>query len=100
MTLVVTGVFRIPPENLQALHPHMAAVVMRSRAERGCLDYAYAEDLLDPGLIRVVERWTDQASLDAHAVAPHMDAWKTAREALGFHGRDLTIFEVAAERAL
>jgi quinol monooxygenase YgiN len=100
MSLLITGVFRVPPENLEALRPHMAAVIMASRAEAGCLDYAYSEDLLEPGLIRVFERWTDQASLDVHFAAPHMGAWKTAREALGFHGRDLVLSEVASERPL
>jgi quinol monooxygenase YgiN len=100
MTLLITGVFRVPPENLDALRPHMAAVIMTTRAEKGCLEYAYSEDLLDPGLIRVIERWTDQASLDVHFAAPHMAAWKTAREALGFHGRDLVVCEAVSERPL
>ena len=44
----------------------MAEVVAASRAEDGCIDYAYAEDMLDPGLIRVIEAWRDQAALDRH----------------------------------
>ena len=100
MSLLVTGIFRVPPENLDALRPHMAAVIMTSRAETGCLDYAYSEDLLEPGLIRVVERWTDQAALDDHFARPHMDAWRAAREQLGFHGRDLVICEAGPSRPL
>jgi quinol monooxygenase YgiN len=100
MTLLITGVFRIPPENVEALRPHMLAMVQISRAEAGCLDYAYAEDILEPGLIRVLERWTDQACLDAHAAAPHMAAWREAREPLGFHGRELVVYEVGEGRPL
>jgi quinol monooxygenase YgiN len=100
VSLLVTGVFRVPPENLDALRPHMAAVIMASRAEAGCLDYAYSEDLLEPGLIRVVERWTDQAALDTHFAKPHMEAWRAAREQLGFHGRDLVICEAGPGRTL
>ena len=32
--------------------------------EDGCIDYAYAEDVLEPGLIRVSEVWRDQAALN------------------------------------
>ncbi len=41
----------------------MAAMITASRAETGCLGYSYAEDVLDPGLIRVCELWTDLAAL-------------------------------------
>jgi len=38
-----------------------------SRAEEGCIDYGYAEDIFDTGLIHVKEIWTDQAALDQHS---------------------------------
>jgi quinol monooxygenase YgiN len=54
--LLITGTFRIPPERLAEARPAMAAMIAASRAEAGCLDYSYAEDLLEPGLIRVTDR--------------------------------------------
>jgi quinol monooxygenase YgiN len=97
VSLIVAGTFRVPPENLAALAPHMAAVVAASRAEPGCLAYAYGCDLEDPGLIHVFEQWRDQASLDAHFAAPHMAAWREAREPLGFHDRTLRRYEVMGQ---
>ena len=43
----------------------MRAMVEASRAEDGCLGYSYAEDVLEPGLIHVAERWRDRAALVA-----------------------------------
>jgi quinol monooxygenase YgiN len=100
MTVTIAGTFRVPPENLAAFKPHMASMLAASRAEDGCLVYSYAEDVLEPGLIRVFEAWRDQAALDAHIKAPHMAAWRAAWPTAGAGGRDLKLYEVAAERAL
>ena len=100
MSIVVAGSFRLPQDQIEALRPHMLALIEACCAEAGCLAYAYSEDISEPGLFRVFERWTDQAALDVHFTQPHMAAWKQAREAHGFHDRQITVYEVAAERAL
>ncbi|MBV9511131.1 MAG: antibiotic biosynthesis monooxygenase, partial [Caulobacteraceae bacterium] len=71
MSLIVAGTFRVPPDQLDAFQPHMAEMLAASRVEPGCLTYAYAEDVAEPGLIRVFEAWIDQAALDAHLKTPH-----------------------------
>jgi quinol monooxygenase YgiN len=37
-----------------------------SRAEAGCLDYAFSADPLEPSRVLLFERWTTQEALDAH----------------------------------
>jgi quinol monooxygenase YgiN len=100
MAIIVMGEFRLPPENLEAARPAMEKVVSLTRAENGCLGYAYAFDLSEPGLVRVSEKWTDADALSAHLAAPHMDEWKRVREGLGLHGRSITMYEVASETAV
>ena len=97
---LIIGTFRLPAQGLNAARDAMQAMVAASRAEDGCLMYAYAEDVLQPGLIRVTELWRDQACLDAHFVTPHMKAWQAARTELGFHDRKITIYEVAGSREI
>jgi quinol monooxygenase YgiN len=99
-TVTIAGTFRVPPQNLAAFKPHMAAMLSASRAEDGCLVYSYAEDVLEPGLIRVFEAWRDQAALDAHIKAAHMATWRAAWPAAGAGERALKVYEVAAERAI
>jgi quinol monooxygenase YgiN len=100
MTLIIAGTVRVPPENLAGLKPHMAAMLAASRAEDGCIVYSYAEDVIEPGLIRVFEAWRDQAAIDAHFAAPHMATWRAAWPGFGVSDRRLSLYEVAAERAL
>jgi quinol monooxygenase YgiN len=97
---IVAGTFRVPPENLAALKPHMEAVASATRQEAGCLIYSYAVDVQGPGLIRVFELWRDQAALDAHFQTPHMDAWRKVRDEHGFHDRRLKTYAVSAEREI
>ena len=99
-TVVVAGVFRVPPENLAGFRVHMEKMLAASRAEDGCLVYSYAIDVQDPGLIRVFEAWRDQAALDAHMAQPHLAEWRAAWPAAGAGERRLTLYDVAAERAL
>jgi quinol monooxygenase YgiN len=96
--IIVLGTVRVPPENLARARPHMAAMVEASRAEDGCEHYAYAEDLFDPGLIRVSEVWRDQATLDRHVTSSHIAAWRAAWPELGLHDRRLTAYEAGSSR--
>jgi quinol monooxygenase YgiN len=96
MPIVIVGQFRIPLENLAAARPLMIAVMEASRAEDGCVEYNYSEDLLEPGLIRVSEVWESREHLAAHFKSAHMQRWIAERADLGLSGRQVTGF--AAER--
>ncbi|HEY8003001.1 MAG TPA: putative quinol monooxygenase [Phenylobacterium sp.] len=100
MTLIIAGTVRVPPGNLAGLKPHMEAMLSASRAEDGCITYSYAEDVAEPGLVRVFEAWRDQAALDAHFRTEHMAAWRAAWPGFGVSERKLFAYEVASERPL
>lgn len=97
--LLVTGTFRIAPDRFTDALPAMAGMIAASRGEDGCLDYSYAADLLEPGLIRVTERWRDQDALDAHLTSDHIMEWRAAWPGLGIHARDLALDEISDTRA-
>ena len=97
MTVVVGGHFRLKPEDLDVLRPAMEAVLTTTRAEDGCELYSYAEDVLDPGFIRVFEIWRDMAAIEAHNAAPHMAVWKEARAKFGVSERRIIAYEVASQ---
>jgi quinol monooxygenase YgiN len=100
VTLIVAGTVRLPAENLAGLRPHMAAMMTASRAEDGCLDYNYAEDVTEQGLIHVFERWRDQAALGAHFKTAHLAAWRAVWPTFGVSDRKLFAYEVVSERPL
>ena len=92
--LLIDGTIRPPPDRLDAARPVTRRMVDASRVEPGCLDYGRAGDVLDPGLIHVIERWIDQAGLDRDFTAPHLAEWRPAWPALGIGERDLCVYEV------
>jgi quinol monooxygenase YgiN len=97
LTLVVAGVVRVPPDKLASFRPHMEAMIRATREESGCLDYAYAEDVLDPGLIRVIEIWRDRAALDSHFGSGHIAEWRASWTQFGVSERRLIAYEVASQ---
>ena len=93
MTILVIGTVRLPPENIDRARAAMETMVAASRAEDGCIQYAYSHDLLEPGLVRVTETWRDREVLAAHFQTPHMAAWRGVFPSLGITDRDLALYE-------
>ncbi len=91
--IVVAGTLRLPPERLEIAKPHMQAMIEGSSAEAGCLFYTYAQDLFDPALFHVIERWRDREALMSHFQTPHMMTWRAAFAKMGLTDRDLVSFE-------
>lgn len=78
----------------------MKRMVEASRAEDGCVEYGYAEDLLDAGVIHVNELWTDQAALDRHFASAHIAEWRAAWPSFGIRDRDLRVYDVGEARRI
>ncbi|MEI9851140.1 MAG: putative quinol monooxygenase [Sphingomonas sp.] len=91
--IVIVGSFRVDPARVAEARPVMAAMIAASRAEPGCLDYSYSEDVLDPGLVRVIERWTDRGALFHHFASAHIADWRATWGWLGISGRELMLYE-------
>ncbi|UCI21202.1 antibiotic biosynthesis monooxygenase [Mesorhizobium sp. B2-1-8] len=91
--LLIIGTIRLPPDRLDEARPVMERMVRASRAEDGCLEYSYAQDVLDPGLIRVTEAWRDRPALDAHFRSPHIADWRATWPELGIGERNLVLHE-------
>lgn len=98
--IVVSGSFRLPPESREAGREAMARAIAASRAEPGCIAYAYAEDVEEPGLFRVSEAWESRNALASHYDTPHMQQWQQERTALGMSDRQVTAYSVAGEETL
>ncbi len=93
--IIVEGSARIPEDAWDKTQAAMTAMITASRQEAGCIEYAYSRDLLDPNLLRIIERWTDKAALVSHFAEPHMAAF---RQALGEVGpQDLQVRMYDAE---
>jgi quinol monooxygenase YgiN len=75
----------------------MEEMIRASRAEAGCIDYAYAIDLLDPSLVRVSERWENREALAAHAASDHIRRWRALWPEIGVSDRQLRMYDASSE---
>ncbi len=95
MSLIVAGTFQVPAENLEAFEGPMAEMLAASRAEAGCVEYSYAVDVAQPGLVRVFEVWRARVDLEAHFKSAHLARWRKAWARFGVSDRRLTTYEIA-----
>jgi quinol monooxygenase YgiN len=100
MTVIIAGTMRVPPEQVEALKPHMAEVMAETRKEEGNIDYAFSFDASDPGLVRLFEKWTDAAKLGPHSKSAHIAKYREACAGFAMTDRAYTIYEVAGEKPL
>jgi quinol monooxygenase YgiN len=98
--VIIQGVVRISEADRDKFRAAAAAMIPATRAEAGCIFYSYAEDALEPGLVHIVERWRDQAALDAHLKAPHMASFSAAIAGLAMRDLKIVAFDAANERVL
>ncbi len=94
--LVVAGKISIDPANREAAIAVAVDMMKETHKEEGCISYTFSSDLSDPGGFRIFEEWKDQASLDAHFVAPHMAAFQAKLGGLGVKGMEVQKYQVSS----
>ena len=72
--LQVVATIPASPEAADQVRAALQTLAEATRAEEGCLAYDLFESGSVPGTFVTVERWTDQAALDAHMGQPHVAA--------------------------
>jgi quinol monooxygenase YgiN len=98
--IIVAGTVRVAPQRIEELRPAAEAIIKATRAEAGCRVYSFAEDIVDPGLVRIFEIWESRAHLDAHVKQPHMQPWRDALKRLDAKDRDVRIYEASGGEPL
>ena len=98
--IVIIGTMNVEPSDRDALLEAAKDVMAETLKEDGCLQYCFTADLLDPGVVHVVERWESEAPLEPHMKAEHIRNFGRALKPLTLHGRDFTIYEVASEKKM
>lgn len=76
--LMVIGTAKLGEGAIDQGREALDAMITASRQEEGCIDYAYAIDVLDPSILRITEKWVDEDALVAHFQTTHMAAFQKA----------------------
>lgn len=92
--LIVLAEAKLGEGAIEAGRAAFTSMIEASRAEKGCLGYAYALDVLDPSIMHITEKWVDNAALAFHFQTPHMAAFQQALAEL-----DVKITELAKYQA-
>jgi quinol monooxygenase YgiN len=76
--IIVEGFVHLAPGELGRFRPAAIEMLRETRAEEGCLAYAFATDLDDPNAVRIIERWESEDALARHFATPHMAKFNSA----------------------
>lgn len=93
--ILIAGKISLDPAKQEEATAAALEMMEATRAEPGNVEYAFTWDLVEAGVLRVIEQWEDQAALDAHFEAPHMATFTGKMGALGLTGMEVTKHEVA-----
>jgi quinol monooxygenase YgiN len=61
--VIVAGHVTVDPEERESYLAGSMSIVEKARQADGCLDFAIAADLLDPGRVNLFERWESQEAV-------------------------------------
>lgn len=92
--ILVAGEIQIAPGTFAKLKPAMEAMLKATRAEKGCVAYSYAQDVLNPDIIRIFEKWESKAELKDHTLTDHIKVWRAALAEAKIVSRNLQSYEV------
>lgn len=87
--LIVLGEAKLGEGALDKAREALTSMIEASRAEEGCISYAYSQDVLDPSKLQIVEKWVDNDALVFHFQTPHMAEFQQALATL-----DISVTEV------
>jgi quinol monooxygenase YgiN len=59
-------------ESIEAIRGALVEMEKAGRAEAGCHDYTFCQEIGDPSHLRIVEFWESMGALRAHFATPHM----------------------------
>ncbi|MDJ0614177.1 MAG: putative quinol monooxygenase [Rhizobiaceae bacterium] len=76
--IVVTGIAEIAVDDVETIKAAARIMAKSSRAEAGCIAYAFYEDIEHSGRFRIYEEWESADALRAHFQEPHMEAFNAA----------------------
>jgi quinol monooxygenase YgiN len=97
--VIVAGTFEVEPEQRDAFLTGKFDRMRASRVERGCLEYTFSADPLDPGRVLLFERWASQEDLDAHLAVPPAPPVSPETEVVP-KSVSILVYDVTGERPL
>lgn len=69
--LIITGTIKVESEEeLARIRPALVRRAIKSRSDEGNIEYVFTQNLEDLTEIHLIEKWEDEAALNAHLEVP------------------------------
>lgn len=98
--IVVHASMPIDPDSRDEALSLAADLAEASRGEEGVVDYRMTTDVEDPNVLRVFERYEDEAALAAHGETEHFQRFQAGIADLLGGVPEITRFEVESAEAV
>lgn len=96
--LIVAANITLGADAINILTPLAQKMAVETLKEPGCHEYAFSVDLSNPNLVRIFEKWEDQAALDNHFTTPHMAEFQAGLANAEVKGVEAKIYDISGER--
>ena len=97
--LIVAGTLDVDPARRDEFLQGRKDAVMATRTEPRCLEYTFSADLVDPGRVRIFERWESKEALAGHLKAMS-EAPRPSGPGIEVLARELLQYEISASGPL
>jgi quinol monooxygenase YgiN len=92
--IIVLAQVESSTEAIDSLREALVEMQTASRAEAGCHDYTFLQEVGDPNRLRIVELWESMDALREHFGMPHMGTFRKALASAPPRSMDVQLFEL------
>jgi quinol monooxygenase YgiN len=92
--IIVLAEVETSAETIESLREALLAMQEASRAEPGCHEYTFCQELADPGRVRIVEIWDSMDALREHFGMPHMATFRAVLAGSPPRSMDVRVHEL------
>lgn len=93
--IIIAGKISLDPAKKAEATEAAIEMMHATHAEDGNVEYAFTWDLIEDGVLRVIEQWESQEALDRHFKEPHMATFTGRIGACGMTGMEVTKHEIS-----
>jgi quinol monooxygenase YgiN len=94
--LIIAGTITVDPDDREKFLAIRRDTVAAARQMKGCLDYAFSADIVDPSCVRLFERWESEDDVAAWMVAHHTDRGQSGEPAVSIQRMEFLKHQISS----
>ncbi len=98
--IVVLAQVESSVESIETIRGALVEMEKASRAESGCHDYTFCQEISDPTRLRIVEIWESMDVLSEHFATPHMAKFRETLAGAPPKSMEVKVHELGDQLAL